>query len=191
MIWFWALAAFLILAALAALLRPLVWRPGRASDPGELVVAMFRRQLSDIDVEIGQGRLAPDEATAARTEIIRRMLTVTDQEGEQTSPGSTNAKELSWRIGAAVGVAGLMPAAALAVYFAVGNPAAINPTAAARATPTAANCEPPPADSALTTGWRKEHVLPVLQEVLEGRRALRVKSLEGDAPLEYGHVRPV
>lgn len=53
----------------------------------------------------------------------------------------------------------------------------------------AANGDVPPADSALTSGWRKEYVLPVLQEVLEGRRALRVKSLEGDAPLEYGHVR--
>jgi len=53
----------------------------------------------------------------------------------------------------------------------------------------AANGEPAPADSALTGGWRKDHVLPVLQEVLEGRRALRVKSLNGDAPLEYGHVR--
>ena len=79
MIGFWALAATLILAALAVLLRPLVWRPGRASDPGEPVVAMFRRQLSDIDAEIGQGRLAPEEAAAARTEIIRRMLTVADQ----------------------------------------------------------------------------------------------------------------
>jgi ribonuclease D len=53
----------------------------------------------------------------------------------------------------------------------------------------AAKGEPPPADSALTSGWRKDHVLPVLQEVLEGRRALRIKSLEGEAPLEYGHVR--
>jgi ribonuclease D len=49
--------------------------------------------------------------------------------------------------------------------------------------------EPPPADCGLTVGWRKDHVLPVLQEVLEGRRALRVKSLEGETPLEYGHVR--
>jgi ribonuclease D len=52
-----------------------------------------------------------------------------------------------------------------------------------------ANGEPPPSDSQLANGWRKEHVLPVLLEVLEGRRALRVKSLEGDAPLEYGHAR--
>jgi ribonuclease D len=49
--------------------------------------------------------------------------------------------------------------------------------------------QPPPTDCGLTAGWRRDHVLPVLTEVLEGRRALRVKSLEGDAPLEYGHVR--
>jgi ribonuclease D len=53
----------------------------------------------------------------------------------------------------------------------------------------ASNGEPPPADCALAIGWRKDHVLPVLLEVLEGRRALRVKSLEGEVPLEYGHVR--
>jgi ribonuclease D len=52
-----------------------------------------------------------------------------------------------------------------------------------------ANDYPLPADCSLTAGWRKDHVLPVLLEVLEGRRALRVKSLEGEAPLEYGHVR--
>src|SRR5262245_17518870 len=53
----------------------------------------------------------------------------------------------------------------------------------------AANGEPPPAGSALTSGWRKEHVLPILTEVLQGRRALRVRALEGESPLEYGHVR--
>jgi ribonuclease D len=53
----------------------------------------------------------------------------------------------------------------------------------------AAAGEPPPADCGLTVGWRRDHVLPVLSEVLAGRRALRVKSLDGEAPLEYGHVR--
>jgi ribonuclease D len=53
----------------------------------------------------------------------------------------------------------------------------------------AANGAPPPPDCGLTVGWRREHVLPVLTEVVQGRRALRVRSLEGDVPLEYGHVR--
>jgi len=53
----------------------------------------------------------------------------------------------------------------------------------------AAQGQPPPDDCGLTVGWRREQVLPVLQEVLDGRRALRVRSLAGDAPLEYGHAR--
>ena len=133
MIWFWAVAGLLILVALAALLRPLVWRAGREGDQEEPVVALFRRQLSDIDTEIEQGRLAPDEAAAARTEITRRMLAAADREGEQTHRAAANPSELSWRIGAAVGVAGVVPAAALAIYFAVGAPAAINPSAVASA----------------------------------------------------------
>lgn len=55
---------------------------------------------------------------------------------------------------------------------------------------SAANGEPLPADCALATGWRNTHVLPILQEVLAGQRALRVKSLHGDTPLEYGRARP-
>ena len=49
MIWFWMVAGLLILVALAALLRPLVWRAGRGASEGEAAVAMFRRQLADID----------------------------------------------------------------------------------------------------------------------------------------------
>lgn len=51
--------------------------------------------------------------------------------------------------------------------------------------------EPIPETCAFAHGWRKAIVLPMLQEVLEGRRALRVKSLQSDSPFEYGHVRTV
>ena len=65
MIWFWTVAGLLILVALAALLRPLIWRAGLGAGEGEAAVAMFRRQLAEIDAELAQGRLAP-EAAAAR-----------------------------------------------------------------------------------------------------------------------------
>ena len=131
MIWFWMVAGLLILVALAALLRPLVWRAGRGAGEGEAVVAMFRRQLADIDTELAQGRLASDEAAAARTEIARRMLAAADREHEEVDLDAANTPEASWRVGTAVGVAGILPAAALAIYFAVGAPAAINPPATA------------------------------------------------------------
>jgi len=131
MIWFWMVAGLLILVALAALLRPLVWRAGRGASEGEAAVAMFRRQLADIDTELAQGRLASDEAAAARTEITRRMLAAADREHEEVDLDGANTTEASWRVGTAVGVAGILPTAALAIYFAVGAPAAINPPATA------------------------------------------------------------
>jgi cytochrome c-type biogenesis protein CcmH len=133
MIWFWIVAGLLIRVALAALLRPLIWRAGRGADEGEAAVAMFRRQLADIDRELAQGRLASEEAAATRTEITRRMLAAADREREEGEFAAANPGEVSWRIGAAVGVAGLLPAAALAIYFAVGAPAAFNPPAAGTA----------------------------------------------------------
>jgi cytochrome c-type biogenesis protein CcmH len=126
MIWFWIIAALLIVAALFALLRPLIRGAGRGADQSESVVALFRRQLADIDTELAQGRLAPDQAAGARGEITRRMLAAADRErgGSSLVPGSP--AEMSWRISAAVGIASLLPAAALAIYFTVGAPTAID-----------------------------------------------------------------
>jgi cytochrome c-type biogenesis protein CcmH len=138
MIGFWILAAALILVALVVLLRPLVWRAGADAQRDEPVVAMFRRQLSDVDADMSQGRLAPDEAAAARTEITRRMLAEADKERVKDHLGAAASGELSWRIGAAVGIAGVIPAAALAIYFVVGTPAAIGPSAIASAPGVAA-----------------------------------------------------
>jgi cytochrome c-type biogenesis protein CcmH len=143
MIWFWVIAALLILVALAALLRPLVSRTVRGAGENEAVLGMFRRQLADIDTDLAQGRLPPDEASAARAELTRRLLAETERENKESNLAGTNPTELSWRIGAALGVAGLLPAAALGVYFAVGAPAAINSPAAASASRAAA-----PRDSA-------------------------------------------
>jgi cytochrome c-type biogenesis protein CcmH len=138
MIGFLGIAALLVLVALAVLLRPLVWRAGADLQRDEPGVAIFRRQLSEIDADLGQGRLTPDEAAAARTEIIRRMLTEADTERAQDQLAAGTLGGLSWRIGAAVGIVGLIPAAALAIYFVVGAPAAIGPSVIASAAGVAA-----------------------------------------------------
>ena len=38
-------------------------------------------------------------------------------------------------------------------------------------------------ESSLTHGWRAQHILPEIQAVLEGRRAVRIADLKADAPL--------
>ena len=81
MIWFWVIAGLLVLAALVALLRPLVKGTVNA-DRREAVPVMFRRQLAAIDADIAGGRLTFEEAGALRSEITRRMLAAADQEAQ-------------------------------------------------------------------------------------------------------------
>jgi cytochrome c-type biogenesis protein CcmH len=125
MIWFWIVAGLLVLVALFALLKPLLWTTPGSADHGEPAAAVFRRQLANLDSEIAQGRLAPDDAAAVRAETTRRMLSAVDQESQISPPAVFGSAETSWRIGAAVSIAALLPAAALVIYSAVGAPAAI------------------------------------------------------------------
>ena len=78
-----------------------------------------------------QGRLAAEQAAEARAEITRRMLAAADQESRETRHRSGSPAETSRRIGAALGIAAVLPVSALVIYFAVGAPAAIDPTRAA------------------------------------------------------------
>ncbi len=48
--------------------------------------------------------------------------------------------------------------------------------------------EAPPAESAISRGWRSRFVLPELQAVLDGTRALRIANPSALAPLEYFDV---
>jgi cytochrome c-type biogenesis protein CcmH len=132
--WFWGVAGLLVVVSLAVLLRPLVSRVDGGAGRGEDAVEILRRQLADIDAELVQGRLTPDEAAAARTEATRGMLAAADREGAEAALAAPGTAELSWRVATAVGVAGLMPIAALGIYYAVGAPGAINPSAATVAT---------------------------------------------------------
>ena len=51
MIWFWMIAGLLIVLGLVVLLRPLIGRTGRDEGGREAEVAMFRRQLADLETE--------------------------------------------------------------------------------------------------------------------------------------------
>ena len=65
MIWFWILAGLLVVVALIALLKPLLRASSAGEDQSESVVAVFRRQLANLDVEVAQGRLAPEDCRTA------------------------------------------------------------------------------------------------------------------------------
>ena len=135
MIWFWIIAGLLVVAALFALLKPLLRATPESADQDEPVLAVFRRQLENLDSEIAQGRLTADEAAPVRAEITRRMLSAADHAAQSSRPAVLGSAETSWRISAAVGIAALLPAAALVIYSVVGAPAAIEGASAAAEKP--------------------------------------------------------
>src|SRR5262249_37288158 len=116
-----------------ALLKPLLRTNSVRAEEEEPVVATFRQQLTNLDNEIAQERLSPDDAAPVRAEITRQMLAEADREAKISRPAMSGRAETSWRIGAAVGIAALLPPAALVIYSAVGVPAAIDGVASAAA----------------------------------------------------------
>src|SRR5262249_44103048 len=124
MIWFWSAAALLLAAVLMVLLRPL-FRPLRGGAESGKAIAVFRRQLEELDADAAHGRPAPEGAHAARGDIPRRRLLAADHETAGAAPADGGGAELSWRIGAALGIAAVLPAAAIAIYLWVGAPFAI------------------------------------------------------------------
>ncbi|MGA8758842.1 MAG: c-type cytochrome biogenesis protein CcmI [Stellaceae bacterium] len=124
MIWFLLVAGLLTVAVLAVLLAPMMRRRSGLEDE-EPATELFRRQLAAIDEELSEGRLTPEAAEASRTEITRRLLAAADHEAAGSTAPASRGAETAWRFGATIAIAGLLPATAMAVYFAVGTPAAI------------------------------------------------------------------
>jgi len=117
---FWAICAALAALALALVLRPLL---ARGAAPGvsrrEANIAVYRDQLLELDADLAAGKLAPAEHEKARAELQARLLEDVDAAAEATSPPRGGRR-------AALLVGVTVPLAALAVYFAVGTPAAVS-----------------------------------------------------------------
>ncbi|HJU18903.1 MAG TPA: c-type cytochrome biogenesis protein CcmI, partial [Stellaceae bacterium] len=107
MITFWIVAALFVAAALAVLLGPLLRQTAPEAEE-EPVAGLFRRQLAELEADLAQGRLAPEEAEAARTEITRRILAEADRQRRAAVPGPSGRREAIWRFATAVGLAGLV-----------------------------------------------------------------------------------
>lgn len=112
---FWIAA--LAMAALAVLLLVLpLWRSrGTAATREAYDLAIYRDQLAELERDLARGVLNQDQAAAARTEIERRMLH-TNERGSQELGAARPARLLVPFLALAV------PAAAVALYWPLGNP---------------------------------------------------------------------
>lgn len=120
MILFWALGGAFALLALALVLRPLVaGGPVRRLSRREANLAIYRGQLRELDADRAAGTLAQADYQRAREELEARALEDLDSEAEPAPRRGARAT--------AALVAVALPAAALAVYLAVGSPGALSP----------------------------------------------------------------
>lgn len=121
MITFWIVAGLMLLAALALLLRPLLVRPVlptlRQRDAN---IAVYRRRLAELEVDNQAGLLDDATFAEAKVELERQLLGDLGEEGESESalrPRPARA--------AALGVALVVPLAAILLYLQLGSPAAV------------------------------------------------------------------
>src|SRR5665213_431313 len=113
MIVFWVAAA-LLSVAVAVLI---VLRAARAADRLPAVdptLAVYRRQLSEIDDLADRGLLVQTERRSARTEAARRLLAAADAPSPPVESGRNRLLVIA--------LAGAAPLIALGLYIAVGSP---------------------------------------------------------------------
>jgi cytochrome c-type biogenesis protein CcmH len=125
---FWVLALVLVAATLALLIVPLLRRAALADAPADdtAVTAVFRDHKRQLDADYAAGTITPEEREAALAELARRLG---DELSQKAGPVTVKAGERSRWLAAIVLVA-CIPVISGALYFAIGNPAALSPAAA-------------------------------------------------------------
>jgi len=116
--WMFWIAAGGLAAAAAALIfaRSAAAARAAAASPEDPALAIYRRQLSDLEALAGRGVMGPDELQAAKAEAGRRLLSAADVARRVERPGGRRART-------AVLIAAIATAVtALALYLKLGSP---------------------------------------------------------------------
>lgn len=117
----WLVFALLCLAVIALLIVPILRGGSEARRRVDYDIVVYRSQLAEIDSEVEEGLLTPDQAKGARAEVHRRMLAAEDAE-MQRPLGLLKSGTRTSRIIAAAALAILVPAGALGMYVKLGAP---------------------------------------------------------------------
>lgn len=125
---FWIVVGLLIAGALMFVLPPLLSgrsRAARVATRDEVNVSVYRDQVRELEIDLAAGTLSPDQYQQARSELESRVVEDVDSAATQAA----TTKSGSGRLVAAIAGVGI-PVVALSMYFALGNPKALDPAQA-------------------------------------------------------------
>jgi cytochrome c-type biogenesis protein CcmH len=141
MILFWLICAGLVAIALAFVLPTLLQRPAdtNVDNKNEANVEIYRDQLRELDADLANGIVSPEQYRQDRDEIERRLLddVATTAEVGKKSDQATPDRAVVYAV--AFGI----PLAAVALYLLVGTSAVLSgaPQSAAAGNPSAARTQ--------------------------------------------------
>jgi len=126
---FWILCALLAALAVAFVMVPLLRATQIDAGPARaaLNAEVYRDHLLELDRELADGVLSPEQHAIARAELDRRALSeaaVDEGAASGTTAHAATGRRGRWLTGSALG---LVPVLAITGYLALGNPAALNP----------------------------------------------------------------
>ena len=119
---FWAIAGILLLAAVLALLAPLVRRRVDQGDRQDHGLAVLRDQIAELERDRQAGRIDEIQAEAARIEIERRILSEAGTRSAVRTDEASVERGRRRRFVTSTIVIFLVPIATLGLYASLGSP---------------------------------------------------------------------
>jgi cytochrome c-type biogenesis protein CcmH len=135
---FWAIALTLLALTLVALLLPLLRRAPGAPSEEAARTAVYRDHRRQLDEELAAGTITPAEHADGLAELATRLGSELDAAAQNAAAAGSEPRRISERsrfMVALVAVA-VIPAAAIVLYLALGNPEALRAPPAMTARPT-------------------------------------------------------
>lgn len=115
---FW-IVAFLMTAAVAALVLLALWRGGEEQRAAEADMQVYKDQLKEVERDLARGVITEAEAGTVRVEVSRRLLEA-DREAKAGGTGARAPRAAT--LAAAVGMAVLVVGGAFGLYGVLGQP---------------------------------------------------------------------
>ncbi len=118
---FWLAVAILLAIVVLALIVPLLRHPRRVLARAEYDLAIYKDQLRELEEDVANGLIPPEEAKAARNDIARRILAA-DEARRKAKEALDAGSSLNDRLVGVFSAVVLIPAVAVGVYLMRGHP---------------------------------------------------------------------